>query len=87
MTIQQFNKLNETGKIVAIMENGRLLAKSFEDKSRTFLYKLGSFYVTASYRAENDDLEEISSFRKVDESTSCRRIIVKIHPAERAEKY
>ncbi len=87
MTIQQFNQLNETDKIVAIMENGRLFAQSFEDKYRMFLYKLGSFYVTTSYRVENDDLEDISSFRRVDESTSCRRIIVKIHPAERLEKY
>jgi hypothetical protein len=87
MTIQQFNKLDETEKIVAIVECGRLFARSFEEKSRVFLYKLGSFYVTTSYRVGNDDLEEINSFKQVDESTSCRRIIVKIHPAERAEKY
>lgn len=87
MTIQQFNSLTETEKIVAIMEDGRLFAQSLEEKCRIFLYSLGSFYVTASYRTENDDLEEISSFKRVDESTSCRRIIVKIHPAARAEKY
>ena len=87
MTFQQFNKLDETDKIVAIMEYGRLFAESFEEKCRVFLYRLESFYVTASYRTENDDLEEINSFREVNESASCRRIIVRIHPAARAEKY
>lgn len=87
MTFQQFNKLNETDKIVAIMEYGRLFAQSMEDRSRVFLYRLGSFYVTASYRTENDLLEEINSFARVDESTSCRRIITRIDPAARAEKY
>ena len=87
MTIQQFNKLNETEKIVAIMEYGMLFAQSVEDKCRVFLYKIGSFYVTTTYRSDNDDLEEINSFARVDESARCRRIIVKIHPAARAEKY
>ena len=87
MTIQQFNKLNETEKIVAIVEYGRLFAQSIEEKYRVFLYKLGSFYVTTSYRTETDDLEEINSFSRVDESASCRRIIVKIHPAARASSY
>lgn len=87
MTIQQFNKLTETQKIVAIMEYGMLFAQSVEEKCRIFLYKVGSFYVTTTYRTENDDLEEINSFARVDESTSCRRIIVQIHPAARAEKY
>jgi hypothetical protein len=87
MTIQQFNTLSETEKIVAIVEYGRLFAQSFEEKCRIFLYRLGSFYVTTSYRTENDDLEEINSFIRVDESASCRRIIVSIHPAARAEKY
>ena len=87
MTFQQFNKLNETEKIVAIMEYGRLFAQSLEDKCRVFLYRIGSFYVTASYRTENDLLEEINSFARVDDSTSCRKIITKIHPAGRAEKY
>ena len=87
MTIQQFNTLSETEKIVAIVEYGRLFAQSFEEKCRIFLYRLGSFYVTTSYRTENDDLEEINSFVRVDESASCRRIIVSIHPAARAEKY
>lgn len=87
MTIQQFNTLNETEKIVAIMEYGRLFAQSLEEKYRVFLYRIGTFYVTASYRTENDDLEEINSFTRVDDSTSCRRIIVSIHPAARAESY
>lgn len=87
MTIQQFNRLNETEKIVAIVEYGRLFAQSLEEKCRVFLYRVGSFYVTTSYRTETDDLEEISSFTRVDESASCRRIIVKIDPAGRAEKY
>lgn len=87
MTIQQFNRLSEIDKIVAIMENGRLFAQSLEEKCRVFLYRLGSFYVTATYRTESDELEEINSFSKVDDSTSCRRIIIKIHPAARAEKY
>ena len=87
MTIQQFNKLNETEKIVAIMEYGRLFAQSLEEKCRVFLYKVGSFYVTTSYRTETDDLEEINSFSRVDDSASCRRIIVKIHPAARASSY
>lgn len=87
MTIQQFNGLNETDKIVAIMEYGRLFAQSLEEKCRIFLYRIGSFYVTTSYRTENDVLEEINSFMRVDESASCRRIIVSIHPAARAEKY
>jgi hypothetical protein len=87
MTIQQFNTLSETEKIVAIVEYGRLFAQSFEEKCRIFLYRLGSFYVTTSYRTENDDLEEINSFIRVDDSTSCRRIIVSIHPAARALEY
>jgi hypothetical protein len=87
MTFQQFNKLDETEKIVAIMEYGRLFAQSREEKCRVFLYRMGSFYVTASYRTENDMLEEINSFTRVDDSTSCRRIITRIHPAARAEKY
>ena len=87
MTLQQFNSMNETEKIVAIMEYGRLFAQSLEEKCRVFLYRLGSFYVTASYRTDDDDLEEINSFMRVDESTSCRKIIFSIHPAERAEKY
>ena len=87
MTIQQFNKLSETEKIVAIMEYGMLFAQSVDEKCRVFLYKIGSFYVTTTYRTDNDDLEEINSFARVDESASCRRIIVKIHPAARAEKY
>lgn len=87
MTIQQFNTLNETEKIVAIMEYGRLFAQSLEERCRVFLYRIGTFYVTASYRTENDDLEEINSFTRVDDSTSCRRIIVSIHPAARAESY
>jgi hypothetical protein len=87
MTIQQFNTLDETGKIVAIMEDGKLFAQRLEEKHKVFLYRLGSFFVTTSYRAENDSLEEINSFTRVDESTSCRRIIVSIHPAARAEKY
>jgi hypothetical protein len=87
MTIQQFNSLNEMDKIVAIMENGRLFAQSFEDKCKVFLYRLGSFYVTTSYRNEDDQLEEINSFARVDESTSCRKIIIRIHPAARAEQY
>lgn len=87
MTIQQFNTLDETAKIVAIMEYGRLFAQSIEEKCRVFLYHLGSFYVTASYRTENDHLEEINSFTRVDQSESCRRIIVSIHPAARVDKY
>lgn len=87
MTIQQFNQLSETEKIVAIMEYGRLFAQSLEEKCRVFLYRVGSFYVTTSYRTETDDLEEINSFSRVDESTSCRRIIVKIHPAARSSTY
>jgi len=87
MTIQQFNILNETEKIVAIMEYGRLFAQSLEEKCRVFLYRIESFYVTTSYRTENDDLQAINSFNRVDESDSCRRIIVSIHPAARAEKY
>jgi hypothetical protein len=87
MTIQQFNTLDETGKIVAIMEYGRLFAQSLEERCRIFLYRLGSFYVTTSYRTETDDLEEINSFIRVDESASCRRIIFSIHPAARAENY
>jgi len=87
MTIQQFNKLNETEKIVAIMEYGRLVAQNIEEKCRVFLYRLGSFYVTTSYRTETDDLEEINSFSRVDESASCRRIMVQIHPAARASSY
>jgi hypothetical protein len=87
MTIQQFNTLDETGKIVAIMEDGRLFAQSLEEKHRVFLYRLGSFYVTASYCTEDDNLEEINSFSRVDDSASCRRIIVSIHPAGRTEKY
>ena len=87
MTIQQFNQLNETDKIVAIMEYGRLFAESREEKYRMFLYKVGHFYVTTSFRTETDDLEEINSFSCVDESASCRRIIVKIHPAARASTY
>ena len=87
MTIQQFNRLSETDKIVAIMEYGMLVAQSLEEKHKVFLYRVGSFYVTTSYRTETDDLEEINSFTRVDESASCRRIIIKIHPAARAEKY
>ena len=87
MTIQQFNKLTEIEKVVAIVEYGRLFAQSAEDRCRVFLYRVGSFYVTASYSTETDELEEINSFARVDESASCRRIIVKIHPAARASNY
>lgn len=87
MTIQQFNKLDESDKIVAIMEYGKLFAQSMEEKCRVFLYRIGSFYVTTTFQTESDDLQEIHSFMSVDESASCRRIIVSIHPAARAEKY
>lgn len=85
MTIQQFDNLSETDKIVAIVEFGKLLAQNLEDRSRTFLYKVESFYVSTTYQNENDDLNEIHSYSEVNQSTPhFRKIIFSIHPAARS---
>ena len=88
MNIQQFNRLDEIEKIVAIIEYGRLFAQSLENECRIFLYRLGSFYVSTSYYADDDKLKGITTFDEVEQSMPYfRRMIISIHPAARNNQF
>lgn len=84
MTLQQFLELNEMEKVCAIMETGRLLAQKLEPETRIFLYRLDTFYVSASYSMVTDQLTDIIAFIDVDQSIPhFRKFLISIHPAER----
>ena len=84
MTLQQFLELNEMEKVCAIMETGTLLAQKLEPETRIFLYRLDTFYVSASYSMVTDQLTEITAFIDVDQSIPhFRKFLISIHPAER----
>jgi hypothetical protein len=83
MTIQEFADLDETGKLSAILEYGRLLAQNLEDSTRTFLYRFDDFYVSAIYATKDDELKEIRSFIDVVSGDREVRRIFTLNPAER----
>lgn len=84
MTLQQFLELNEMEKMCAIMESGRLMAQKLEPDTRIFLYRLDTFYVSACYSLQNDQLTEITAYIDVDQSIPhFRKFLISIHPAER----
>lgn len=84
MTLQQFLELNEMEKVCAIMETGRLLAQKLEPETRIFLYRLDTFFVSASYSMVTDQLTDITAFIDVDQSIPhFRKFLISIHPAER----
>jgi hypothetical protein len=84
MTIQQFITLTEMDKVCAIMQSGRLITQRLENETRTFLYRLESFYVFACYSVLNDQLTDITAYIDVDLTTPrIRKFLVSIHPAER----
>ena len=84
MTLQQFLELNEMEKVCAIMESGRLMAQKLEPGTRIFLYRLESFYVSACYSLNGDQLTEITAYIDTDQSIPhFRKFLISIHPAER----
>lgn len=84
MTLEQFRLANETEKLIAILEHGRLMAQSIENGSRIFLYKLESFYVSACYASSDDQLTDITCFLEVDKSIPhYRKQLILVNPAER----
>ena len=87
MTLDQFRQLNDIEKVSTILEYGRLIAQSVDDCSRTFLYKIDSFFVSASYTNGSDELSEITCYLEVDQSVPhFRKRIISIDPAERISK-
>jgi len=84
MTLDQFKSCSEIEKVSAILEHGRLMAQGSEDGSRIFLYKLGTFYVSASYSNHNDQLTEITCYLEVEQAVPhFRKKLILIDPAER----
>ena len=84
MTIQQFHQLNEMEKVSIIMQCGRLMAQNMEENARIFLYRVESFYVSASYSKSNDQLTDITAYLNIDQSIpQFRKFLISIHPAER----
>lgn len=84
MTLEEFYQLPEMEKLSAIVQYGRLMAHNIEDDSRIFLYRLESFYVSASYAKQGDTLMEINCFLDIDQAVPhSRKHLISINPAER----
>ena len=84
MTLQQFVELGDLEKVCAIMESGKLMAQKLEPGTRVFLYRLQTFFVTACYSLDTDQLTDIAAYVDVDQSTPhFRKYLISIHPAER----
>jgi hypothetical protein len=84
MTINEFNELNELDQVSAIMQYGRLMAQNIEDECRVFLYRVETFYVSATYSRPNDLLTGIVCYLEVNqEIPHSQKKLLSIHPAER----
>jgi hypothetical protein len=84
MTMQQFQQLDEIEKLSVILQSGRLLAQNIEENKRIFLYRLGSFYVSATYSTSDDSLTELTTFLELDQTAPhFRKLLITINPAER----
>lgn len=84
MTLQQFHELPELEKLSAIMQFGRLKAQNIEEDTRIFLYRMDTFYVSASYLHPSDQLKEINCYIDIDQSVPhSRKQLISINPAER----
>ena len=82
--MQDFTLLDEIEQMSAIMQFGRLMAEDTEDDKRTFLYRLESFYVSATYLQDSDQLCEINCFLKVNQLVPhYRKHLFMTNPAER----
>jgi hypothetical protein len=84
MTMEQFHDMDEIDQMSAIMQFGRLMAQNTEENKRTFLYRLESFYVAASYSQPSDQLYEINCFLEMNEQVPhYRKHLTMVNPAER----
>lgn len=84
MTADQFRLLSEMEQLSAILQFGKLMAQNVETDCRVFLYRMDSFYVSATYSSVNDQLSEICCFLEADQAVPhFRKKFVSIHPAER----
>jgi hypothetical protein len=84
MTIHQFHQMNEMDKVSAIMQYGRLMAQNTEEDKRIFIYHLESFYVSACYLKNNDQLTEINCYLEVDQLIPhYRKHVIFIDPSQR----
>jgi hypothetical protein len=81
--MQQFRQLAEMEKVSAIMQFGRLMAQSTENESIIFLYRVESFYVSACYSLQNDQLIQIDCLEINELLPPFRKHILSAHPAER----
>ncbi len=83
MTAQQFSRLSDLEQVSTILELGHLMGQNVEDDQRVFLYRIESFYVSASYSL-TDQLKEITCFLDADQATPhFRKHLISINPAER----
>lgn len=84
--MQQFGQLDEMDKVSAIMQYGHLMAQNMEERSRMFLYRFDSFYVSARYGQPDDQLKEITCFLEVNQQIPhYRKQLITINPAERLQ--
>ena len=84
LSVKKDVELIELEKLCAIMESGRLMAQKLEPETRIFLYRMQTFYVSACYSIETDQLTEITAYIDVEESMPhFRKFLISIHPAER----
>jgi hypothetical protein len=84
MTAEQFRLLNEMEQLSAILQFGKLMAQNVESECRVFLYRMESFYVSATYNNDNDQLSEITCFIEIEQAIPhFRKKLISINPAER----
>jgi hypothetical protein len=84
MTMEQFCQLSEMEKVSSIMQSGILVAQELDVECRIFVYRLESFYVSASYSVPGDQLSAIECFLKEDKIIPAyRRQLDAVNPAER----
>ena len=65
ITIGVFDQLSEDDKLKVLMNNGRVISERKDNQTRSFLYYVGSFYVTVQYHIDTDEMTGISAFEKI----------------------
>jgi hypothetical protein len=81
MTFEAFEQLSEEQKLKTLMTEGRVISEKRDSKYQSFLYYLGSFYVTVNFDIVTDDLVSTEALRDIDGKDRVEWKVLRMLPA------
>jgi hypothetical protein len=80
MTVEAFDQMSEEQKLKVLMNTGSVVSERKDDKNRSFLYYVNSFYVIVKYNLKTDELVAIDAFNQFDREERIQWRILRVLP-------